>query len=552
MSASECVWRILGFKMSHMSHSVQPLPVHLEGQHMVSFNADGKIDGVVENNENSKLTMFFRFCQQNPELCKDITYPQAFKVATWQGKKWQVRKNVGISNKTLGRMYTVSPKAGDRYFLRMLLNSIKCIGYFNITMIQGPISYTFLRTTDVADAIVGQVVHTSNKGACIALGLLEDDREWYNAMDEALLSHMPSQLRSLFALILVFGMPAAPIEIWDHCYNGMGEDFVHNNPTMEATVLEAKVLHEIDQTLMQHGTSIADYPDLPQINFNLLGNDDVIDNLLFEETHYNQDNMNTSMANVELLTIEQRPIYNEVNSAIDEKRPLRLFVEGCGGSGKSFLFKLLLSANRLKARVCLAVASSGIASLLMQGGRTAHSRFKIPLDLHHDSSCTVSKNSKLAKLLISAELIIWDEVPMTHKHAYEAVDRLLKDLMNSVLPFGGKVIVFGGDFRQIPPVIPRGSKAQIITASINKSQLWQHFEIRKLTINKRVELNIGDPDAKSFSEYLLRVGDGTEVEEQHGSEFLIKLPDCFTLRNKTIQGLIDHVYDNFDTNNQVF
>ncbi len=77
----------------------------------------------------------------------------------------------------------------------------------------------------------------------------------------------------------------------------------------------------------------------------------------------------------------------------------------------------------------LAVASSGIASLLFVGDRTAHSRFKIPIDLHDESTCNITQHMKVAKLVHKVDLIIWDEPPMMHRRAFEVVDRTLRDLM---------------------------------------------------------------------------------------------------------------------------
>ncbi len=77
----------------------------------------------------------------------------------------------------------------------------------------------------------------------------------------------------------------------------------------------------------------------------------------------------------------------------------------------------------------LAVASSGIAFLLLLGGRTAHSRFKFPIDLHDESTCNITQQMKVAKLVRKADLIIWDEASMMHLRAFEAVDQTLCDLM---------------------------------------------------------------------------------------------------------------------------
>ena len=63
-----------------------------------------------------------------------------------------------------------------------------------------------------------------------------------------------------------------------------------------------------------------------------------------------------------------------------------------------------------RGKIALAVASSGIASLLLQGGRTAHSQFKIPLEPDATSTCNISRDSQLAKLIKATKLIIWEWV----------------------------------------------------------------------------------------------------------------------------------------------
>lgn len=101
-------------------------------------------------------------------------------------------------------------------------------------------------------------------------------------------------------------------------------------------------------------------------------------------------------------------------------------------------------------------------------------------------------DSPEAELIRACVLIIWDEAPMVHRYAIEAVDRTIRDIMKNVdpefqkIPFGNKVVLFGGDFRQILPVVKNGSRQDIIRACLNKSQLWTDMQIYKLTINMRV------------------------------------------------------------------
>jgi hypothetical protein len=75
----------------------------------------------------------------------------------------------------------------------------------------------------------------------------------------------------------------------------------------------------------------------------------------------------------------------------------------------------LLSHLQGQGKIVLAVASSGIASLLFPSGRIAHSRFKIPIDLHDESTCNITQQMTVAKLVRKADLIIWDEAPMRHR-----------------------------------------------------------------------------------------------------------------------------------------
>jgi hypothetical protein len=131
------------------------------------------------------------------------------------------------------------------------------------------------------------------------------------------------------------------------------------------------------------------------------------------------------------------------------------FVCGHGGTGKTFLWNAIIAKLRSEKKIVLAVASLGVASLLLPRGHTAHSRFKIPFDINDTVKCKVKRGTMLAELIQVATLIIWDEAPMTNRRCFEALDRTMRDILskhipsNAVLPFGGKPVVLGGDFRQI-------------------------------------------------------------------------------------------------------
>ena len=132
-------------------------------------------------------------------------------------------------------------------------------------------------------------------------------------------------------------------------------------------------------------------------------------------------------------------------------------VHGPGGTGKS-------ASCRGRSLIALCVASSGIASLILTGDWTSHSILGIPIEICENSVSTM-KNSLKRELLRKTRLIIWDD--MQHRFASEAIDRTLRDFMNQPdLPFGGITVAFGGDFQQTLPIIPKGTKEQIIEACI--------------------------------------------------------------------------------------
>ena len=97
---------------------------------------------------------------------------------------------------------------------------------------------------------------------------------------------------------------------------------------------------------------------------------------------------------------------------------------------------------------------------LLDGGRTAHSRFKIPIDIEDITVCNVRKGTHLGDLINEITLLVWDEAPMQHKFCMHAVDRMFRDIKRREdKPFGGIVVCFCGDFRQTLLIIKGGLPA---------------------------------------------------------------------------------------------
>ena len=131
----------------------------------------------------------------------------------------------------------------------------------------------------------------------------------------------------------------------------------------------------------------------------------------------------------------------------------------------------------------LCVALSGIASLLLPEGITAHSRFQIPLNCTSTSTCRIIQQFNLAALIQAVTLIIWDEALMQHKFNLMAVNTTLCDIQQNEHLFSGIPVVFRGDFAQTLPVITHGNYADSVSACMQQTLWWQNLHILTLTEN---------------------------------------------------------------------
>uniref|UniRef100_A0A8I6WWU5 ATP-dependent DNA helicase n=1 Tax=Hordeum vulgare subsp. vulgare TaxID=112509 RepID=A0A8I6WWU5_HORVV len=351
-------------------------------------------------------------------------------------------------------------------------------------------------------------------------------------MTEAEFFRMPSSLRRLFATILVFCEPSDVRSLWNKHLEAMSEDYSRNCKCKHT--VEQMVLKNIRDMLQSMGKDIESFP-LPKIDQQHETTDDVPREIIEEssiEVDHEEISLNKNLNN------EQREAYDKILAAIECQRGGIFFVDGPGGTGKTFLYRALLATIHGQGKIAVATATSGVAASIMPGGRTAHSGFKIPLKIDDGAICGFTKQSGTAKLLKAASLIIWDEASMTKRQTVEALDKSMRDIMDKQeLPFGGKTVVFGGDFRQVLPVVRKGTRAQIVDASLRRSQLWNSMCQLKLVRNMRAQ------NDKWFAEYLLRIGNGTEETNKDGE---ILIPTSICVPNKTndnsLDKLIDSVY----------
>ena len=548
VGSSEASWHILNFNISQNKPAVYALRVHLEDQQQVVFDM-GSEEEVLEKQRCTELTAFFAYNLENPGT--QITYVEFPEHFTYdnRNKTWKARKNV---SDTIGRIHTVHPLAGDVYYLRMLLHHDQCKGKKGFN--------DLLCVDDIRCESYQEVARLR--------GLLQDDMEWNEALVEGALTKMPSALRELFTIIIIFCQPANPLELFDAHHTEWADDFILNASKNGISLTESQVrtmvvmdiqqrLQSWDKTVNMFGIPMPKQEELDDVAFTSTS---IYPVLIREELDFDLEDLSKILTEQQCkFTKSQRIVFDTVMEAVKNRSPLSLFIDARGGTGKTYVLNTILAAVRLidDGSVALAVGTTGIAANLLQLGRTLHSRFKLPLNITHESVCSINSQSVLADLIRMAKIIVWDEAPMSHKHQLEALDRTLRDITGCDMPFGGKVTVLSGDFRQCLPVIPHANRAEVVNSALNRSHLWRSFKVLPLKENMRVLLS-EDPDTGWFDAFTLKIGDGS-LETVNNTD-MIEIPEEIFLKieantlsdrgaeKNSMKCLIEHVYPNLNKN----
>lgn len=458
------------------------LCVHKSEEQLVYFN-ERTASAKAKAPRDSTLTAFFKLCRTD-EFARRLLYNEVASYFVWHpsAREWRrakqgadVEGHPGVKrNSNISRMYTVSPRAGDLFYLRLLLLHVR-----------GPTSFESLQT-------VAGVHFVSAKAACMALGLLQRDDHWHHCLTEAVQSRMPRALRHLLAVVLIWGEPDDGANLWSSFAEDLCEDLRFHNPDLSAEEVSDLALRELQSMLTSMGgSSLPEYglpaaSAMPQVGPQQF---DTVEQAEITETR------------LPMLTAEQRVIYEAVTEDIYNGSGGLHFLDAPAGTGKTFLLEVLLAFVRSRGEVALAVASSGIAATLLPGGQTAHSTFKIPVRLVRTDKdvCSVRAQSRQAAVFRTVRLIVWDEISMTNRKDLEAVDRSLRDLRKQDRPFGGIVLVCAGDFRQLLPVVQNGTRANNILACVSKSNLWPLFHRHRLSKNIRLQRCA---DAELYNRYM--------------------------------------------------
>ncbi|GAU49129.1 hypothetical protein TSUD_376720 [Trifolium subterraneum] len=309
-------------------------------------------------------------------------------------------------------------------------------------MIHGPCGHTHTKSPCMRDGPtcyddlkkIGDTQYVSYRDACFAMGFLEDDREYINAIKEAKDWGSGHFLRKLFVIILLANSMNRPRHVWDETKIWLSDGILYNQRIiahnkgllLTDAQIENLTLIEIEKLLQANNRSLSDFPCIPYPNNYVTAN--LGNRLIYNELNYDvQEQKEQFQKLFKSLTDEQRNIYHTIMKAVRKQQGGVFFLTWLWRNWKNFRVCTLASSLRSRSQIVLTVASSGITSLLLPGGRTAHSKFKIPVPTLDNSVCEIEHNDDRAGLLKQTKLIIWDEAPMAHRFTFEALERTLRD-----------------------------------------------------------------------------------------------------------------------------
>ena len=556
ISATEAVWHTFGFEIHHEQPAVTRLALHLEGHEGISFRESDAPADVLRGVGITTLTAWMLLNVTDAEARK-LLYQDIPEHYTWDLRlhEWK-RRNRSQPFPTIGRMYAAHPAEGERYYLRVVLSHV-----------MGAQSFEQLRTFE-------GIVYPTYQQAAAARGLLAEDREWESCLRDGAQWRSARALRELFATILVQCSPADPRKLWQMFKEDLADDFCYRFkqltglsevPSDEAEQLYREALAEIGTALTRQKKLLSSwehtFPELaaagrPRERCTFLDEHRAI------SAPEQQQRVHDMLP---CLNTEQLAAYNTIASAMQQRTdhavpvlaraPALFFLDSAAGCGKTYVMNLLLAKARSMGLVALACATSGVAAVLLDRGATAHSTFKLPLDVTQVGP-SVPRESAEAELLHAADVIVWDEAPAAHRNSIQSMNETLQDLGAPAglgnLPFAGKVIIMGGDFRQTLPVVRHGGRAAVVNACINRASFWHEFRVLQLRENMRVRACTAAgglaPELSNWSDFLLRVGEGRHEpvagRDTTRSDIVLPAPLLLPQPDRNITGLITAVFGN--------
>ena len=457
-------WRLNGWPLHEATPPVRRLSVHLPDENVIYWQEnededyDERQDRLLQKIEKfgkSTLTEYFsqvRKEQDHPLSDLELAALSSEKIPAKRATellytefptyfKWNKRNRSWERYKKptnyIARMYEVHPTQREKHWLSRLLKVVKgATSFDDLKVIEGTQYYSFESAAD-------------------ALGLIPDDKEYFECVKEAARSQSPYMLRKLFVDILLkctISSKSAQ-NIWNEFKDDFSDDILYQR----RKELKNRSL-QFDDTIWRHALFLINsqiqlekadvsvthwgLPE-PQKLQTLKYNIDVIN----EENYDMEELARIVPERVASLNVDQKKVFDKSMELLQKGDGGGIVLLADGGTGKTFLSNTILAAARLKKKICCPVASTGLAAMLLEGGaRTAHARFGIPFRCNSESELHW-KSKGLKELVRKCEMSVWDEFTQQNRDDFETVDRGLRGLTGHMdKPWGKKFFLVTGTY----------------------------------------------------------------------------------------------------------
>lgn len=339
---TEAIWRIFEYPVHEEYPPVIHLSIHLPGEQPVYFEEGIDIETLRVQMEEVKTTlMAFFLYNATYEDGRQYLYHEFPSKYTYDTKQrsWHKRKK-GFA---IGRVYHCNPFMGEKYYLRLLL-----------TTVRGPQSFEHLRT-------INNTLYPTFKSACIALGLLADDNEWITCFNEAVVFTGGYALRLLFTTALLFGIVADPRLLWDTFSYYLCDDLQHfliQNPHI--IPISGDIIPDIHldyglyliaTILAQHGKSLSDFQmPIPIGQWGRTSGN----SLITEERQWDiQQQRALASDQIQQLNAKQKIAFDTIVQAVEGGDSKVFFLQGPAGTGKTYVYKTICNYLRGQGKLYL-------------------------------------------------------------------------------------------------------------------------------------------------------------------------------------------------------
>ena len=454
--ASESCWRLLCFDLFYTRPHVERLPLHLHDEQPV-FHRSGQEQQAANQNTTTKLLDWLFFCRAPVLQPPPVAHFRSLTYLQFPGHFHHVRSRGWLPRvqqqryPAVGRLPPVhlTLESEERFYLRVLLCHITVGEVHNILTADGA-SLSMPTLNDLKTS------HATFKAVCIAKGLAHDDSEWTYVLAEARSYATPSQMLQLLLFILVYNAPLNPDALIDASWDAVAERDDADNRIQAVAgrlgvfvddVRRVQTQRNIREELehISNGANIRarlrPFPDPNSLTdariLAVLEERSTEPREIRVELDYDRATQRAQYLTARS-SIETQPSQIEaldgIIAAIEQQQPFYAFISSTPGCGKTYLCQAILNYCRAEGYIAIAVASTGIAALLLEGGSTLHSKLRAPLVVCSDSRLNVScVNPKCVSYLWN---VSQHDLPITLLADFSSVSSSTANTPRTTTPMG--------------------------------------------------------------------------------------------------------------------